>query len=62
MKAEQPRNLGYLQLAIVEVTNRQIASELLKYLTVPDPVNRRCDSRCIEKIEHFGFVLPDMQL
>src|SRR5262249_8339610 len=34
MKAEQPRNLGYMHLAVVEVTNRQIAPQVLKYLTV----------------------------
>src|SRR5215467_8892426 len=32
-KPEHPRNLGCMQLAIVEVTNRQIASQLLKYLS-----------------------------
>src|SRR5262249_14157601 len=32
-KAEHPRNLGYMQLAVVEVTNRQIASQLLKYFS-----------------------------
>src|SRR5215831_9791161 len=31
MKTEQPRDLGYMQLAIIEVTNRQIAPQLLKY-------------------------------
>src|SRR5262245_49839254 len=34
MKAQKPRNLGYMHLAVVEVTNRQIAPEVLKYLTV----------------------------
>ena len=34
MKAEQPRNLGDMHLAVVEVTNRQIAPQVLKYLTV----------------------------
>ena len=29
IKAEQPRNLGYMQLAVTEVTNRQIAPQLL---------------------------------
>jgi hypothetical protein len=29
--AEQPRNLRYLQLAVIKVTNRQIAPQLLKY-------------------------------
>src|SRR5258708_2773688 len=33
MKAEQPRNLGYMQLAVIEVTNRQIAPQLLKYFS-----------------------------
>jgi hypothetical protein len=31
MKAVQPRNLGYMQLAVIEVTNCQIAPQLLKY-------------------------------
>jgi hypothetical protein len=29
MKAEQPRNFRYMQLAVIEVTNRQIAPQLL---------------------------------
>src|SRR5262249_42655696 len=29
MKAEQPRDLGYMQLAVIEVTNSQIAPQLL---------------------------------
>src|SRR5215467_13037944 len=33
IKAEQPRNLGYMQLAVTEVTNRQIAPQLLKYFS-----------------------------
>src|SRR5262245_5537184 len=41
MKAEQPRNLRYMHLAVVEVTNRQIAPELLKYLTVVQPFVRQ---------------------
>src|SRR5262249_38252315 len=32
-KAKHPRNLGYVQLAIIEVTNRQIAPKLLKYFS-----------------------------
>src|SRR5262245_21532428 len=32
-KAKQPRNLGYMQLAVLEVTSRQIASHLLKYFS-----------------------------
>jgi hypothetical protein len=33
MKAEQPRNLGYMQLAVIEVANCQIAPQLLKYFS-----------------------------
>jgi S1-C subfamily serine protease len=29
MKAKQPGNFGYMQLAVIEVTNRQIAPQLL---------------------------------
>src|SRR5262249_15886117 len=31
MKAEQPRDLGYMQFAVIEVTNCQIAPHLLQY-------------------------------
>src|SRR5215469_5007846 len=37
MKAEQPRNLGHVQLAIIEVTNRQSAPQLLKYFGEVQP-------------------------
>src|SRR6516164_875303 len=37
MKTEQPRNLGYMQLAVIEVTNCQIASQLLKYFSEVQP-------------------------
>src|SRR5215471_7185308 len=33
MKTEQPRNLGYMQLAVVEITSCQIAPQLLKYFS-----------------------------
>src|ERR1700757_17294 len=33
MKTEQPRNFGYMQLAVIEVTNRQIVPQLLKYFS-----------------------------
>jgi hypothetical protein len=33
MKAEQPRNLGYMQLAVIKVTNCQIAPQLLQYFS-----------------------------
>jgi hypothetical protein len=29
MKAEQPRNLGYMHVAIIEVTDRQVPPEVL---------------------------------
>src|SRR5215469_6444483 len=41
MKAEQPRDLGYMQLAIIEVTNCQIASQLLKYFSGVQPFVRK---------------------
>jgi hypothetical protein len=33
MKAEQPRDLGYMQLAVIEVAKRQLAPQLLKYFS-----------------------------
>src|SRR6516165_4240179 len=33
MKTEQPRDLGYMQLGVIEVTNCQIAPQLLKYFS-----------------------------
>src|SRR5262252_4593185 len=41
MKAEQPRDLGYMQLAIIEVTNCQIAAQLLKYFSEVQPFVRK---------------------
>src|SRR5262249_14276895 len=40
-KAEHPRNLGHMQLAVVEVTNRQIASQLLKNFSEVQPFVRK---------------------
>jgi len=37
MKTEQPRNLEYMQLAVIEVTNCQIAPRLLKYFSEVQP-------------------------
>jgi hypothetical protein len=37
MKPKQPRNLGYMQLRVVEVTNCQIAPQLLKYFSEVEP-------------------------
>ena len=33
VKAEQPRNLGYMQLGVIKVSNCQIAPQLLKYFS-----------------------------
>src|SRR6478672_5439241 len=46
MKAEQPRNLGYMQLAVVEVTNRQIAPQLLKDFGEVQPFVRKLSCKC----------------
>src|SRR5215475_12574894 len=39
-KAKQPRNLGYMQLAVLEVTNRQVATQVLKYFSKVQPFLR----------------------
>src|SRR5258708_36486198 len=41
VKAEQPRNLRYMQLAVIKVTNRQIAPQLLKYFGKVEPFVRK---------------------
>src|SRR5215831_3567908 len=41
MKTEEPRDLGYMQLAVIEVTNCQIAPQLLKYFSVVQPLVRK---------------------
>src|SRR5258707_15393959 len=41
MKAEQPRDLGYVQLAVIEVPNCQIAPQLLKYFSEVQPFVRK---------------------
>src|SRR5262249_18107292 len=41
VKAEQPRNLRYMQLAVIKVTNRQIAPQLLKYFGEVQPFVRK---------------------
>jgi len=45
MKTKQPRNLGYMQLAVTEVTNRQIAPQLLKYFSEVQPFVRKLSSK-----------------
>ena len=37
LKAEQPRNLGYMQLAVIKVTNRQVTSQVLMYFSELQP-------------------------
>ena len=41
MKTEQPRNLGYMQFAVIEVANCQIAPKLLKYFSEVQPFVRK---------------------
>ena len=41
LKAKQPRNLGYMQLAVIKVTNCQIAPQLLKYFSEVQPFVRK---------------------
>jgi hypothetical protein len=41
VKAEQPRNLGYMQLVVIEVPNGQIAPQLLKYFSEVQPFVRK---------------------
>src|SRR5215472_10818687 len=41
MKAEQPRNLGHVQLAVIKVTNGQIAPQVLKYFSEVQPFVRK---------------------
>ena len=45
MKAEEPGNFGYMQLAVIEVTNRQIAPQLLKYFSEVQPFVRKLSSK-----------------
>src|SRR6516165_4608911 len=40
-KTEQPRDLGYVQPAVIEVTNCQIAPQLLKYFGEVQPFVRK---------------------
>ena len=40
-KAKQPRDLGYMQLAIIKITNRKIAAQLLKYFSEAQPLVRK---------------------
>src|SRR5262249_41587202 len=41
LKTEQPRNLEYIYLAVIKVTNRQIAPQLLKYFGEVQPFVRK---------------------
>src|SRR5258708_25917572 len=37
MKADQPRNLGYMQLAVIKISHCQITPQLLKYFGEVQP-------------------------
>ena len=41
IETEQPRDLRYMQLAVIEVTNCQIAPQLLKYFSEVQPFVRK---------------------
>ena len=41
VKAEQPRNLGYMQLGVIKVSNCQVAPQLLKYFSKVQPFVRK---------------------
>ena len=41
VKAEQPRNLGYMQLGVLKVSNCQIAPQLSKYFSEVQPFVRK---------------------
>ena len=65
VKAEQPRNLGYMQLGVIKVLNCQIAPQLLKYFSearglATYPVSRQLVRRLpIELPQNFPVeVLP----
>src|SRR5262249_9298890 len=49
-KTEQPRNLGDVQLAVVEVANRQIVPQLLKYFIEIQLLRRK--SSCKRPLAH----------
>src|SRR5262249_29861036 len=46
VKAEQPRNLGYMQLPVMQVTNRQIAPQLLKDVSEVESFVRKLSCKC----------------
>jgi hypothetical protein len=41
VKAQQPRNLGYVQLGVTKVLNGKIAPQLLKYFSEVQPFVRK---------------------
>src|SRR6476660_579369 len=41
LKTKQPRNFGYMQLAVIKVTNRKIAPQLMKYFSEVQPFIRK---------------------
>src|SRR6516162_8411180 len=50
MKTEQPRDLGYMQLAVIKVADRQIAPQLLKYFGKVQPFVR--EPSCKRPLAH----------
>src|SRR4029077_13295287 len=44
-KAEQPSNLGYMQLAVIDIMNCEIVAQLLKYLSEVQPFVRELSSK-----------------
>ena len=45
LKAKQPRNLGYMQIAVFKIATGQIASQLVKYLAEVQPVFRKLSGK-----------------
>src|SRR5262245_35350293 len=50
MKTEQPRDLGYVQPAVIKVANRQVAPQLLKYFGKVQPFVR--EPSCKRPLAH----------
>jgi hypothetical protein len=64
LKAEQPRNLGYMQLGVIKVPMCQIAPQLLKYLSKVQSFVRKLSgqrplARPAFRLDPFGLALAD---
>src|SRR5437016_6016703 len=62
MKAEQPRNFRYMQLAIIEVPNHQIAPQLLKYFSELQPFVRKFSCSVLSLIPRLRATSPRITL